>query len=244
MRAREDCRFLSSPVGCLTRRRALADGSARVAPWPVGRPTGDAWLGPPGLGVRYPRRPATAPHPARAGRSGCAPFVGMRWGKDGRGNGVCLGFYSFDDVSDKAGLKMHSASRDAGPEFQRGHNNDASCPGITSVLESVVSPDVMASAEASPSDWLSENRAWIEAGGSGDLAPPINRLAVHLLRHISSREAQSATLHEQSSIRAQVWPRFPCGRLDTVRSTLLLCRAAPLFGPPCEPKRAGLRHRI
>lgn len=96
MRAREDCRFLSSPVGCLTRRRAPCGRSARVAPWPVGRPTGDAWLGPPGLGVRYPRRSATASHPARAGRSGCAPFVGMRWGKDGREKEACLGFYSFN----------------------------------------------------------------------------------------------------------------------------------------------------
>mgnify|MGYP007082189795 CR=1 FL=1 len=46
-----------------------------------------------------------------------------------------------------------------------------------------VTPEVLASCVALASDWLSENRAWIEAGGSGDLGQLVLDLAIHLHQH-------------------------------------------------------------
>jgi hypothetical protein len=43
-----------------------------------------------------------------------------------------------------------------------------------------VTPEVLSSAVALASDWLLENRAWIEAGGSGDLDRLVRDLATHL----------------------------------------------------------------
>ena len=54
-----------------------------------------------------------------------------------------------------------------------------------------LTPDVLASSAALVSEWLSENRDWIEAGGSGDLDCLVRDLANHLHQRCGLPELQS-----------------------------------------------------
>lgn len=78
-------------------------------------------------------------------------------------------------ILDVPRLKMSTESRQAGTKI-----SDA--VGLT--------PDVLASSVALVSEWLSENRDWIEAGGSGDLDCLVRDLANHLRQRCGSPQLQ------------------------------------------------------
>jgi hypothetical protein len=63
---------------------------------------------------------------------------------------------------------------------------DRSAP-IEQATEIEVTPEVLASCVSLASDWISENRDWIEAGGLGDLDDLVLRLAKVLHQRPASR---------------------------------------------------------